>query len=162
MYFDTEYMVILKGDIQCEWCRERRARPRPPRPPPRHRPAPVAVYVPPTPEQQQERPEEDPNRNEEWVMSGYGHDQVYINAAALERYRNPAQNDSSSDGDSTNPASDNSGSSEAVDYKAIGNQHFRRLKQEGATKRSIDFLMHLFQVASQDDTANPIDFLMGN
>ena len=173
MYFDTEYMVILKGDIQCEWCRERRARPRPPRAPPRHRPAPVAVYVPPTPEQQQERPEEDPNRNEEWVMSGYGHDQVYINAAALERYRNPTQTSSNNDenanpagddvGDSVaDPASDNDNSSEAIDYKAIGNRHCRRLKQEGATKRSIDFLMHLFHVASEDDTANPIDFLMGN
>jgi hypothetical protein len=170
MYFDTEYMVILKGDIQCEWCRERRARPRPPRPPPRHRPTPVAVYVPPTPEEQQERPEEDPNRNEEWVMSGYGHDQVYINAAALERYRKPSS--SCSDGGEVsdeNPAGEGNDedcssiiASEPLDYKAIGNTHFRRLKREGATKRSIDFLMHLFQAAAEDDTANPIDFLMGN
>merc|ERR1711977_292977 len=80
-------MGILKGGIQSEWCKERRATPRPPRPPPRHRPAPVPVYVPPPIPQENTEVEPQIERNEEWVISGYGHDQVYVNAASLERYR---------------------------------------------------------------------------
>lgn len=77
MYFDTEFMTILKGGIQCEWCQERRARPRPPRRPNPHRPPPVPVYVPPKDEEKDEAKEqEQPQRNEEWIMAGYGHDQV--------------------------------------------------------------------------------------
>lgn len=152
MFFDSEYMVILKGGIQCEWCKERRARPRPPRAVPRHRPPPVPVYVPPT----EAQPEaEQPDRNEEWVMSGYGHDQVYINAATLERYRTSAGNNeraNDTDNDPTSP--------EAVDYKELAERHQERLKEEGATKRSIDFLTHLFHLAQDRSNTNPIDFLV--
>jgi Zinc finger, C3HC4 type (RING finger) len=155
MYFDSQYMVILKGGIQCEWCNERRARPRPPRPVPRHRPPPVPVYVPPAeaqPEAQQ------PDRNEEWLMSGYGHDQVYINAAALERYRTHADY-SMGENDNENHAEGATASPEVIDYKALAQQHQERLQQEGATKRSIDFLTHLFQLAEDRNNTNPIDFL---
>jgi hypothetical protein len=152
MFFDSEYMVILKGGIQCEWCKERRARPRPPRSVPRHRPAPVPIYVPPT----ESQPEaEQPSRNEEWVMSGYGHDQVYINAATLERYRTP-------EGDSagTTDAENDPTSLEVVDYKELAERHRERLKEEGATKQSIDFLSHLFHLAQDRGNTNPIDFLV--
>jgi hypothetical protein len=63
MYFDTEYMIILKGGIQCEWNQERRARPRPPRVENLHRLAPVPVYVPPPPAQP-EAEEPPPDRTE--------------------------------------------------------------------------------------------------
>ncbi|KAG7364315.1 zinc finger C3HC4 type domain containing protein [Nitzschia inconspicua] len=166
MYFDSEYMVILKGGIQCEWCQERRARPRPPRPPPRHRPPPVPVYVPPTPEEQEERPVVEPNRNEEWIMSGYGHDQVYVNAAALERYRSPSfdvnsgdSNNQERDGES-GPTAEDEPESLTVDYKSIARVQASRLEREGATKRSIDFLMYLFQIADENDNTNPIDYLV--
>ena len=166
MYFDSEYMVILKGGIQCEWCRERRARPRPPQPPPRHRPPPVPVYVPPTPEEEEKEPEEDPNRNEEWVMSGYGHDQVYVNAACLERYRKDRptgedtnQRTNEQNAGSDNPVGEDSGE-DAVDFKALAKEHADRLKREGATKRSIEFLAYLFNVAADNDNTNPIDFLV--
>lgn len=154
MYFDSEYMVILRGDIQCEWSKERRARPRPPRPVPRHRPPPVPVYVPPSEEQPQEV--EQPDRNEEWVMSGYGHDQVYINIATLERYRTNPDDSGGGNGNET----DDAARSEAIDYKALAEQHQERLKGEGATKRSIDFLTHLFHLAEDRNNSNPIDFLV--
>lgn len=157
MNFDSEYMVILKGGIQCEWCKERRARPRPPRPPPRNRPAPVPIYVPPpeddTTEEQQPQPQSD--RNEEWVVSGYGYDQLYVNAACLERYRTskPRRNEANQNEDDANTQED------VVDYKAIFMEHQKRLEKEGATKRSIGFLSHLFQLAYNNDE-NPIDFLL--
>jgi hypothetical protein len=135
MYFDSQYMIILKGGIQCEWCQEQRARSRPPRQPNPNRPAPVPVYVPP-PETSTEQPLE---RNEEWVMSGYGHDQLYINAAMLERYRD---------------------NTVVVDYKAISKDHSERLAHEGATKRSVDFVAHLFALAAEKPNSNPIDFLL--
>lgn len=148
MYFDTEYMIILKGGLQVEWSRERRARSQPPRPQPRHRPAPVPVYVPPpTPEETTEAgedEEEEPDRNEEWVMSGYGHDQLYLNAACLERYREE----------------DDEYEYAEVDYRGILKEHQKRLEKEGATKRSIGFLSHLFEIAENDPDANPIDFLI--
>ena len=158
MNFDSEYMVILQGGIQCEWCKERRARPHPPRPPPRNRPAPVPIYVPPSedeeaPEQQQqEQPQ--PKRNEEWVVSGYGYDQVYVNAACLERYRNSAHAPNRS-----RAIEDEGTSQEEVDFRVLFAQHQKRLEKEGATKRSIGFLSHLFQLAYHDDE-NPIDFLL--
>jgi len=141
MYFDTEFMVILKGGVGVEWCRERRARPRPPQPPPRNRPEPVPVYVPP-PEEEQEETLQPDNRNEEWVVSGYGHDQLYVNAACLERYRPNRREDQ-----------------EEVDYEALSEHHKKRLEDEGATKRTIGFLSHLFEHAAYDPNANPIDFL---
>jgi hypothetical protein len=166
MHFDTEYMVILKGGIQCEWCKERRARPRPPRPPPRNRPAPVPVYVPPPEEddddeqQEQPPPPPQPGRNEEWVVSGYGYDQLYVNAACLERYR-------TNQGNSRNNRGENGeydGDEELpppldVEYRALCEQHQKRLEKEGATKRSIGFLTHLFWLADNEDE-NPIDFLL--
>lgn len=160
MYFDTEYMVILKGGIQCEWCQERRARPRPPRPRPRNRPAPVPVYVPPqSPEGDSETAEQPPpsDRNEEWLMSGYGHDQLYVNAASLERYR--IKEDSRGDGFDFLRGEDDDEDA-AVDYRALAEQHQKRLEKEGATKRSIGFLSHIFQLAADNDDANPIDFLV--
>jgi hypothetical protein len=36
------------------------------------------------PEEEEKEPEEDPNRNKEWVMSGCGHHQIYVNAACFE------------------------------------------------------------------------------
>ena len=155
MHFDSEYMVILKGGIQCEWCKERRARPRPPRPPPRNRPAPVPIYVPPAEEEEEEQDDQEqqererpPERNEEWVMSGYGHDQLYVNAACLERYQTKEE---SEDGDGEE--------NRRLDYRALYEQHKTRLEKEGATKRTISFLMHLFQLADNDHE-NPIDFLL--
>jgi hypothetical protein len=143
MWFDSEYMVILKGGIQCEWCTERRARSRPPRRQNPHRPPPVAVYVPPeepaAPETPETTPPPAPDRNEEWVMSGYGHDQLYINAAMLERYRD---------------------STVAVDYKELAEQHGRRLKDEGATTRSIGLVNHVFHLKAEHPNSNPIDFLL--
>ncbi len=155
MYFDSEYMVILKGGIQCEWCKERRARPRPPRPPPRNRPVPVPIYVPPAEDDTaDEQPQPQPDRNEEWVVSGYGHDQLYVNAACLERYRTnrPRKNE-------TSESEDDGTDHDEVDYKALFIEHQKRLEKEGATKRSIGFLSHLFQLAYNDDE-NPIDFLL--
>jgi hypothetical protein len=32
--------------------------------------------------------------------------------------------------------------------------------REGATNRSIDFLMYLFQVAEENNNTNPIDYLL--
>mmetsp|Transcript_5530 Transcript_5530/g.6109 ORF Transcript_5530/g.6109 Transcript_5530/m.6109 type:complete len:667 (+) Transcript_5530:95-2095(+) len=145
LYFDSEYMVILKGGIQCEWSKERRARPLPPQPPPRHRPPPLLVYIPPESNSEEDSSEQESDRNEEWVMSGYGHDQVYINAASLERYR------------TNNRESNNHG--DVVDYHALGEQHRKRLEKEGATKRSIGFLTHLFHLAAEN-CANPIDFCL--
>ena len=159
MYFDTEYMVILKGGIQCEWCKERRARPRPPRPPPRNRPAPVPVYVPPPiPEANPDDPsEQESDRNEEWTMSGYGFDQVYVNAASLERYRSNRDNNNRGDGsDLLREGGDEETAIE--DYHALGEQHRKRLEEEGATKRSIGFVTHLFHIAAENNDANPIDF----
>jgi hypothetical protein len=49
---------------------------------------------------------------------------------------------------------------EAVDFKALAKEHADRLKCEGATKRSIEFLTYLFNVAADNDNANPIDFLV--
>ena len=171
MYFDSEYMIILKGGIQCEWCQERRARPRPPRPQPRHRPRPVPVYVPPpegndtntasSTDQQQ--------KNEEWVMSGYGHDQVYVNAASLERYRTlpPATTANNTNITSNNWDRSNIGSSdgseidqgeEVIDYTVLEAEHRIRLEKEHATTRSIGFVSHLFQLAAVDENVQPIDF----
>eukprot|EP00934_Nitzschia_sp_Nitz4_P006107 Nitzschia sp. Nitz4//scaffold130_size63480//7477//9324//NITZ4_006239-RA/size63480-processed-gene-0.75-mRNA-1//1//CDS//3329535159//6097//frame0 len=138
MWFDTEFMVILKGGIQCEWCTERRARPHPPRQANPHRPPPVPVYVPPTEEEKEERKEE-PDRNEEWVMSGYGHDQLYINAAILERYRKGTA---------------------VVDFREIGQRQCRRLEMEGATKRHIGFVKHVFDLGAESPNSSPIDFLV--
>jgi len=138
MYFDSEYMVILRGGIQCEWCRERRARPRPPRQPNPNRPTPVPIYVPPKPETPG-KPAPSAERNEEWVMSGYGHDQLYINAAMIERYRHESL---------------------SVDYKAISETQCERLKREGATKRSIDYVAHVFSLVADKPHSNPIDFLL--
>jgi hypothetical protein len=73
-------------------------------------------------------------------MSGYGHDQLYINAAMLERYR---------DDDAVVTA----------DYKEIAQQHCTRLEQEGATKRSIEFVRHVFRLAAKKPNSSPIDFL---
>jgi len=162
MHFDTEYMVILKGGIQCEWCKERRARPRPPRPPPRNRPAPVPVYVPPEDEVEDDEPQEEPHpppqldRNEEWVVSGYGYDQLYVNAACLERYRckqGTRRGENSADEEEEPPRPLD------IEYRALCEQHQKRLKKEGATKRSIGFLTHLFWLADNEDE-NPIDFLL--
>jgi hypothetical protein len=146
MYFDSEYMIILKGGIQCEWCQEKRARPRPPRVANPHRPPPVPVYVPPPEEEKQDEEKveeakepEEPDRNEEWIMSGYGHDQLYINAAMLERYRN---------------------STVVVDYKDIGKEQLARLEREGATKRSLGFVEHVFDLAARNPSSSPIDFLV--
>jgi hypothetical protein len=149
MHFDSEYMVILKGGIQCEWCNERRARPHPPRPPPRNRPPPVPIYVPPT-EDEDERPQQppQPDRNEEWVMSGYGHDQLYVNAACLERYRSKSGENGGDEDESPD-----------IDYRSLCVQHQKRLEKEGATRRSISFLTHLFRLADHEDV-NPIDFLL--
>ena len=134
-------------------------------------------------------------------MSGYGHDQVYVNAACLERYRARAkakkarrrrrrrdgfdilrggrggESSSSSSSDDEPPyqtvarhflgGAESSSSSEdedeertPIDYRAIAMQHKRRLEREGATKRSIGFLLHLFRVASDNPNSNPIDFLL--
>ena len=140
MYFDSQFMIILKGGIQCEWSNVKRARPRPPRQPNPNRPPPVPVYVPPTPQENQPA---QPERNEEWVMSGYGHDQLYINAAMLERYRdNTVEVDYK------------------VDYKVVGQEQCERLAHEGATQRSIEFVQHLFQLAADNPNSNPIDFLL--
>ena len=158
MYFDTEFMVILKGGIQCEWCKERRARPHPPRPPPRNRPRPVPIYVPPpedeesTEQEEQEQPQQ-PKRNEEWVVSGYGHDQLYVNAACLERYRTSKQPPSKEEDGAVQEEEDD------VNFRALFVQHQKRLEEEGATKRTIGFLSHLFQLAHNNDE-NPIDFLL--
>ena len=116
-------MIIVKGGIQCKWSQERRARSHPPRVENHHRQAPVPVYVPPPPESKAEEPPPPDDCNKEWIMSGYGHDQFYINAAMLEWYR---------DDDTTAVT--------AVDYKEIAQQQCTRLEREGATKRSIEFL----------------------
>jgi hypothetical protein len=137
MYFDSEYMIILKGGIQCEWCNERRARPKPPRRPNPHRPPPVAVYVP--PKEDEQKVSQEPKPNEEWIMSGYGHDQIYINAACLERYR---------------------GGAVPIDFTELGKEHCRRLQSEGATTRSVGFLNHVFELAAQNPNSSPIDFLV--
>mmetsp|Transcript_69002 Transcript_69002/g.200211 ORF Transcript_69002/g.200211 Transcript_69002/m.200211 type:complete len:142 (+) Transcript_69002:2-427(+) len=141
MYFDTEFMTILKGGIQVEWCKERRARPKPPRQPNPHRPAPVAVYVPPKEDEEKEekKAKEKPQRNEEWIMSGYGHDQLYVNAACLERYR---------------------GGEELPDFKALGKMQCERLEREGATKRTLGFVKHVFDLADENPRSSPIDFLL--
>mgnify|MGYP000246728884 CR=1 FL=1 len=137
-------MRIVKGGIRCEGREERRARHRPPRVENRQRPGPVPVYVPPPPpEPEAEEPPPHPDdRNEEWIMSGDGHDQLYINAAMLERYRR--------DNDATT----------AVDYKEIAQQQCTRLEREGATKRSIEFVRHVFRLAAEKPNSNPIDFLL--
>jgi len=155
MWFDSEYMVILKGGIQCEWCKERRARPRPPSRPNPHRPAPVPIYVPPPEENKEEenkdeenkeeeeaKTEPEPQRNEEWIMSGYGHDQVYINAAMLERFRPSGQVDLS------------------MNWKGLCATQLGRLKAEGATERSMKLVEHVFELAARDPTSNPIDFML--
>lgn len=155
MWFDSEYMVILKGGIQCGWCQERRARPRPQARVNPHRPAPVPIYVPPPPEEETEEEEKEeeeetkaestvPKRNEEWIMSGYGYDQVYINAATLERFRTPGQIESGG----------------PVDWRGICERQLERLKDEGATERSMKFLEHVFQLAARDPASNPIDFVL--
>eukprot|EP00536_Pseudo-nitzschia_multiseries_P013329 jgi/Psemu1/34813/gm1.34813_g len=172
MRFDTEFMIILRGGVGVEWCRERRARPQPPRPPPRHRPEPVPVYVPPpSPEQeeQQQQPEvPEQERNEEWVVSGYGHDQLYVNAASLERYRTDRRrrrdsgggSDSGGDSGTDGTEAEDDADNDEVDYEALAEQHRKRLEEEGATKRSIGFLLHLFELAAHDPNTNPIDFLL--
>jgi hypothetical protein len=96
----------------------------------RHRPPPVPVYVPPPEAAAEEQPP--PDRNEEWIMSGYGHDQLYVNAAVVA----------------------------AVDYKEIAQQQCTRLEREGATKRSIEFVRHVFRLAAEKPNSNPIDFLL--
>mmetsp|Transcript_1752 Transcript_1752/g.3810 ORF Transcript_1752/g.3810 Transcript_1752/m.3810 type:complete len:715 (+) Transcript_1752:113-2257(+) len=154
MYFDAEFMIILKGGIQVEWSREYRARPRPPRPQPRHRPAPVPVYVPPSTPEENKETEED--RNEEWIVSGFGHDQIYVNAASLERYRTE---EGRSRGDGLDFLREETEDNE-VDYQGIAELHHKRLEKEGATKRSIGFLSHLFELAAENPNTNPIDFLL--
>lgn len=149
MWFDSEFMVILKGGIQCEWCVERRARSRPPSRVNPNRPPPVPIYVPPpTPNEDEEKAEEekaaeedDAQRNEEWIMSGYGHDQLYINAAMLERYRHL---------ESEGP----------VNWKEISKEQSERLKGEGATERTIKFVEHVYDLADRDPTSNPIEFIL--
>ena len=208
MHFDTQYMVILKGGIQCEWCKERRARPRPARPPPT-RPPPVPVYVPPPVDEEKEDEEgkTEPQRNEEWIMSGYGYDQVYVNAACIERYRRNNQStkqptediqsndqehqeevhseeekrevsegsqdvgsedggnyasqvEQNDDGDGENDDVDSENELDDVDFHELAEQHANRLKDEGATERTISFLTYLFNLVAEDRHANPIDFLV--
>jgi hypothetical protein len=143
MWFDSEYMIIVKGGIQCEWCKERRARPRPPRPVNPHRPEPVAVYVPP-PKKVEEKKEEESqhSRNEEWKMSGYGHDQLYINAAMLERFRKPDESPST------------------INWEKIAKKQIKRLRKEGATDRSLSFVSHVYNLAAANPNSNPIDFML--
>ena len=141
MQFDSEYLVILKGGIQCEWCHERRAKPRPKPAPPRHRPPPVAVHVPVIQEgQATPAPTE---RNEEWKMSGYGYDQLYMNAAMLDRFE-----DEVADVPADQPK-----------YYRICKQVIRRLEAEGATERTRQMLEHVFRLASDEtNTGNVLDY----
>ena len=143
MEFDSEFVCILRGGIQCEWSHVRRAPRRPRPPPPAHRPPPVPVYVPPTP------PTEDvtaprPERNEEWRMSGYGHDQLYMNAAIIERYRHLPD--------------------DQIERGANGSRYFKicqrtlkRLESEGATERTRQMIEYVFRT-SEAPNANVIDF----
>ena len=71
-------------------------------------------------------------------MSGYGHDQLYINAALVERYR-----------DSTNSAN----------FLELGKGECKRLEEEGASKRTLGFVQHVFQLAADKPNSSPIDFL---
>jgi hypothetical protein len=176
MTFDSEFVTILTGGIQCEWCQERRAPRRPRPPPPASRPPPVAIYVPPTPEEQQAQQLPPPERNEEWRMSGYGYDQLYVNAAILERYRNDPED--GNEEDDTNNEADNGGGDledgpggvEQEESKEDSQENQRnkrwsriakricgRLKMEGATQRSQDAVADVFKAAQERD-ANPIDF----
>ena len=74
-------------------------------------------------------------------MSGFGHDQVYINAAMLERFRPPGQDLS-------------------MNWKGISVTQLERLKQEGATEWSMKFVEHVFELAARDPASNPIDFML--
>ena len=58
-------------------------------------------------------------KNEEWVMSGYGHDQVYVNAASLERYRSLplATTNNNTNITSNNRDRSNTGSSDGSEIK---------------------------------------------
>jgi hypothetical protein len=157
MKFDSQFLCILSGGIQCEWCHERRAPPRPSLPPPAHRPPPVPIYVPPPipPVDQDEPPPPPPTQNEEWVMSGYGHDQLYINAAILERYAQMVvldQESGSGSEDDDNNGNGNNGWSRIS--QGIGQQ----LEQEGATARTRQMIDYVIQVAAQQPNANPIDY----
>jgi hypothetical protein len=151
MWFDSEFMVILKGGIQCEWCQERRARSRPPSLVNPNRPPPVPIYVPPPQEEEQKEEEEekqeepDSQRNEEWIMSGYGHDQLYINAAMLERFRHLENREEGG---------------RPIDWKAISNEQTTRLKEEGATDRTVKFIEHVYDLAARDPNSNPIEFIL--
>lgn len=140
MTFDSEFVCILKGGIQCEWSHVRRAPLRPRPPPPVHRPAPVPVYVPPPPPtEDQEAPP--PERNEEWRMSGYGHDQLYMNAAIVERHKDmlmPQQASKSR-------------------YFKICQDLLKRLEGEGATERTRQMIEHIFRSSERPDS-NVIDF----
>ena len=163
MQFDSEFVTILKGGIQCEWCHERRAPVRPRRPPPSSRPPPVAIYVPPTPPQdpaQQQPPP--PERNEEWRMSGYGHDQLYINAAILERFRSEAENAQVEEEEKAKEKSEEEVEEEEEEgqnarLSRISKRVCNRLKMEGATDRTIETVEGVFKAAQERD-ANPIDY----
>ena len=94
-------------------------------------------------EESQQQQQSRESRNEEWLMSGYGHDQLYINAALLERYRNSQE-----------------GEGGKIDWKKISKTQAKRLKQEGASDRSIQFVQHVFDLAHANPHSNPIDFML--
>jgi hypothetical protein len=140
-------------------------------------------------------------------MSGYGYDQVYVNAAAIERYRQKKPKtlistedqgseddddydgergeekkamgeemsgendqegeqttgsirDEEDDGDDDDDDANDHDVDGDVDFHALAEQHANRLKDEGATERTISFLTYLFNIVSADGQANPIDFLV--
>jgi hypothetical protein len=118
--------------------------------PPTSRPAPVPVYVPPTPPTEDEQAPP-PERNEEWRMSGYGYDQLYMNAAIVERYRDNTM----SQQDQMLPPRGASGG--ASRYYKICQDMLKRLEEEGATERTRQMIEHVFRNSERPDS-NVIDF----
>jgi hypothetical protein len=47
-----------------------------------------------------------------------------------------------------------------VNFEEIGRQQCQRLEQEGATKRSLGFIKHVFDLAAQNPRSSPINFLL--
>ena len=144
MQFDTQFICILRGGIQCEWSHIRHA-PNQPRPPPSpHRPPPIPVYVPPTPSADSPIVSSQEERNEEWRMSGYGYDQLYMNAAILERFRDL-------------PEDPKEGATNGSKYFKMCQRMLQRLEEEGATERTRQMIEYVLR-ASEDPNAHVIDF----
>ena len=94
-------------------------------------------------------------------MSGYGHDQLYINAAILERFRNVSEDveeeEEKEEEEVEKGEEEKEEEQQNTRLSRISKRVCNRLKMEGATNRTIEAVEGVFKAAQERDS-NPIDY----